>query len=109
MKHGQKSEKKAAKTVKKASSPKSGKKAATPKSRSKAPKTVKKASSAQSGKKTAAPRSASPARKGEAISRPAPSGRAKAPVAITFTNAAVAAGFKRAVKKYPNALRRLSD
>ncbi len=32
-----------------------------------------------------------------------------APEAVTFTNPTVAAAFKRAVKKFPNAFRRLTD
>lgn len=99
MKHGKKSEKKAAKTVKKASSTKSsGKKAVASKSREKAGK-----------KQTAKASGTEAARKSAAGPRPASTGRGKAPVQLTFTNAAVAAGFKRAVKKYPNAFRRLSD
>lgn len=102
MKHGQKSEKKAAKTVKKASHAKTSKKAAAPKGRSEA----------KGGKKQAAPsKSAGAARKsGSGPTRPAPAVRSSKAVApITFSNAPVAAGFKRALKKYPNALRRLSD
>lgn len=71
-------------------------------------KTLKKAGSEKSGG-AAAPKTVSPAKEGN-------SGKAgKARVAATpddaagFSNAAVAAAFKRALKKYPNAFRKLTD
>ena len=46
-------------------------------------------------------------------SRPAPGGNGKGarngPLVISFTNPVVGAAFKRAVKKYPTAFRRLTD
>ncbi|MGZ5441994.1 MAG: hypothetical protein ACXW5U_16485 [Thermoanaerobaculia bacterium] len=46
---------------------------------------------------------------GKGKTRPATAAAAPDDAAPGFTNAAVAAAFKRALKKYPNALRKLTD
>ena len=93
MKHGDKAKSKAAS---KASGKKSGK------SSSKTSKVaqVAKGKATQTGSNQRETSSASG--NGKTRGRPTPN-------AITFTNPVVAAAFKRAVRKYPNAFRRLSD
>jgi len=99
MKHGDKAKAKTAKASRKASVKKVTKPASSAKS--KAPKTVKRA--AATGKAAAPKRAASPADKSKADNSHGVT------TAIDFSNVAVAAAFKRAVKKYPNAFRRLTD
>jgi hypothetical protein len=103
MKHGDKAKAKTAKASRKASVKKVTKPASSAKS--KAPKTVKRAEkgAAATGKAAAPKRAASPADKSKADNSHGVT------AAIDFSNAAVAAAFKRAVKKYPNAFRRLTD
>ena len=125
MKHGDKAKAKSAKASSKTSGKKSSK-AAGEKS-SKAVKTGSKDSSKKAGAEKAAAEKASlkaGAGKGAAVTKS--SGGTKAPPAPTvkggkangravesdgpnFSNALVASAFKRAIKKYPNAFRRLTD
>lgn len=92
MKDGEKRAKKAAKTVKKASREKSS------------PKTA--ASKKGVGSKKAAAKI--PVKRDGDNKGDATKGR-KGPVVISFANPAVGNAFKRAVKKYSNALKRLTD
>lgn len=46
---------------------------------------------------------------GKTKGRPVPAAAAPDDTATSFTNSAVAAAFKRALKKYPNAFRKLTD
>jgi len=103
MKHGDKAKAKTAKASRKASVKKVTKPASSAKS--KAPKTIKRAAkkAAATGKAAAPKRAASPADKSKADNSHGVT------TAIDFSNVAVAAAFKRAVKKYPNAFRRLTD
>ncbi|HEY5610407.1 MAG TPA: hypothetical protein VIL97_04320 [Thermoanaerobaculia bacterium] len=91
MKDGEKRAKKTAKTVKKTSVKKTRPKQAAGKSKA-VQKVSAKAPAKSDGKATAAT---------------AKSG--KGPVVLNFTNPAVGSAFKRAVKKYSNALKRLTD
>lgn len=107
MKHGDKAKKSA---QAKASGKKAGRKGASPgkaESKSRSPK----ASPQAAAEKTAAPKTAAPK---TSSTRQAPGGNGKSnarssPGVISFSNAVVAAAFKRAVKKYPAAFRRLTD
>ena len=102
MKHGDKAKKSA---QAKASGKKAGRKGASPgkaESKSRSPKASPQAAAA----KTAAPKTSS--------AKQAPGGNGKtntrsSPGVINFSNPIVAAAFKRAVKKYPAAFRRLTD
>lgn len=116
MKHGDKQKGSSAKAVSKASAEKSGKGSkASGESRSiKEVKTVAVASKGGKAKIEAAPvaekGSGKAARKGgdngaEKAHAPGEGG----PSPETFTNPLVAAGYKRALKKYPNTFRKLSD
>lgn len=101
MKHGDKAKAKTAKASSKASVKKASKSSGAHE-KSKAAKSVKTGESVKAGNaKAAAPPVPSSAARGG-------NGRS-APEAGGFTNPAVAAAFKRAVKKYPNAFRRLTD
>ena len=98
MKHGDKA-KKSAKG--KASGKTASRKVASP---------SKAKSAGKSSRPEATPKAAAP----KAGSKPAPAGNGKtnarnAPGVIGFSNPIVAAAFKRAVKKYPTAFRRLTD
>jgi hypothetical protein len=94
------------------------------KAKSKAPskasgKKISKASTAKSGKsgpviKAKNQQASSKAQKQSSSSKSGPPGNGKprprlTPGELTFTNPVVAAAFKRAVKKYANAFRRLTD
>ncbi len=93
MKHGDKAKSKKASKA-------SGKKSS---------KAVASKSAAQSGK---AKKQAASKKNDKQSSRAGNNGKPRArltPDSITFTNPVVANAFKRAVKKYPNAFRRLTD
>ncbi len=106
MKHGDKAKAKTAKASSKASVKKAASKSGTPQ-KSKADKAakggkdVKTVKTVETGK--AAARETVAKTKGVAGN-----GRSSADAA-GFSNAAIAAAFRRAVKKYPNAFRRLTD
>lgn len=89
MKHGHKAKGKASKA--------SGKKSSKASAASKSGKASLKAHTQSSSGKTRS-KSGNGALRGRSSSDP-----------FTFSNAAVGAAFKRAVKKYPNAFRRLTD
>jgi hypothetical protein len=109
MKHGDKAKAKAAKASKpsdkksssKAASKKGGGSKAVPKS------SAKKAGSSEKGtaKKAGGEVRGAPAAKIAANGR----GRSAGDDAVSFANPVIAAAFKRAVKKYPNSFRRLTD
>ncbi len=100
MKHGDKAKAKAAKASRKASDKKS----------SKASGAGKKTHAVKATKAGKAGIAKASAVKSSPPSTPKGAGNARIVVeAAGFANPAVAAAFKRAVKKYPNALRRLTD
>ena len=100
MKHGDKKQK-TAKAITKAS----GKKA-SPSGRAASVSKPKKAAVTAGGKAAAKPPAVSTKNGGESsLKRKAANG----PADLTFTNPLVGAAFKRAVKKYPIALKRLVD
>lgn len=107
MKHGDKAKSKASKA--------SGKKASSKEAGSKGSKAGASLKSKTSGESKAAPKASSKTAGGKTtISKTASGGNGKnppvhAPEQITFTNSVVGNAFKRAVKKYPNAFRRLTD
>ena len=108
MKHGDKAKAKSAKTVSKASDKKSGSgKAKAAESRE-----------SKTGQRSKAPQNAKGGEKqnhvkaGDAAKRAAGGasrGSDASEAAVSFGNPVIAAAFKRAVKKYPNAFRRLTD
>lgn len=77
----------------------------------KAVKAVSKKESSASAKGQAAKKSSNSASSVKTGSSPKINGKAARPdpEAITFTNPAIESAFKRAVKKYPNTFRRLTD
>jgi hypothetical protein len=111
MKHGHRAQSKAAKSTKKASVAKSiqaGRKGG--KGNGKVAK-AKGGAGKASKKVVSIGRSKGPAAKGRSTPSGEKSGRveAKGIPAVTFSNPAVASAFKRAVKKYSSALKRLTD
>ncbi len=119
MKHGDKAKAKASKT--KASGKAVSRKASATEKGGKAGKVVKaaakkesstplkgavKVGSSQKGSAKASPKSGS-----KAVASTRTNGKVSRaePEAVTFTNPAIEDAFKRAVKKYPNTFRRLSD
>jgi hypothetical protein len=112
MTHGDKKAS-SAKVSSKVSDPKSGAKAGAQASKSGGKegggKAVKAASAPETGKGSKAQPGASKAGSKASASAPAPRGRTEADNVVSFANAAIGASFKRAVKKYPNAFRRLTD
>ena len=109
MKHGDKAKAKSAKT--KASGKEASSKKVVAKSSKGAEKTVSKAPKA-GGKKDSGAKAVQAAKKGsppakadngKGKSRPVPTGP------VNFTNPVVAEAFRRAIKKYPTAFRRLTD
>lgn len=93
MKHGDKAKKKASKA--------SGKKASPPRSKAHPSGKISKAR-APKAKKPEAGRPGKKSGDGKGKARTGAEG-------VSFSNPVVAAAFKRAVKKYPNAFRRLTD
>ncbi|HKO54917.1 MAG TPA: hypothetical protein VJ276_03500 [Thermoanaerobaculia bacterium] len=111
MKHGDKAKAKAAQTASKASSGKNSKAAGEKSSGSAKAAGSSKAKDVKTGKQAGAGNQKDEAG-GKAGGNGKPSARrpAAAPAeAGTFTNPIVANAFKRAIKKYPNAFRRLTD
>jgi hypothetical protein len=112
MKHGDKAKAKAAKT--KASGKEAGSKASAT---TKGGKAVKAAGKKESSSTKAVPSKKSSGVKAapQAAGKTSASGRSNGkvarsePEAITFTNPTIEDAFKRAIKKYPNTFRRLSD
>jgi hypothetical protein len=74
-------------------------------------KAVKAASAPETGKGSKARQGGSKAgsKASPGASVPSPRGRTEADTVVSFANAAIGASFRRAVKKYPNAFRRLTD
>jgi hypothetical protein len=113
MKHGDKAKNKAAKAKtsgKKVSSQSSAKEKGGKASKAAGKKESSSPVKAQAAKKAASAKGdakASP----KAVASPRSNGKAARfePEAITFTNPAIESAFKRAVKKYPNAFRKLTD
>lgn len=106
MKHGQKSEQKSAKTLKKASAGKAGSKA---RPAEKAAKPSAGAKTAKSSPKTAPKKESRPPEPAKRGSTSPAGGARKTNERAEFSNPAVARAFERAVKKYPNAFKRLTD
>lgn len=112
MTHGDKTKAKAAKSSKASGKKDAGKTGGNGKSSKKAVtvKAVSESSKAGAGKKAtpvkkaAAPPAVRPKERGETKSR-----AAAADAAAGFSNPAVATAFKHALKKYPNAFRKLTD
>ena len=100
MKHGDKEKGKASK----ASGKKSSSKAGAPGKSKAVPRAEAKKQAASAGKKAAAVKARPEETGGNGKARPRAGGDGGG-----FTNPLVAAAFKRAVKKYPNTFRKLSD
>lgn len=99
MKHGDKAKAKKAKAASKASDKKSSRaSASSPARKSSKTESVK---STKSGKAAGPPPAAAKAADGKA--------RLRSSADVSFSNPVVANAFRRAVKKYPNAFRRLTD
>jgi len=119
MKHGHRAKAKTAKTLSKPSNRKSGAEKPSAKAASGKQSTGKspggsgqKAKPASKGR-LAADNGKTPARKGLSkdgkVAASRPSGGKVADADVTFTTPEVGAAFKRALKKYPTALKRLTD
>ena len=117
MKHGDKAKAKTAKVSSKTSVRKTSKTGGGPlqskaAKATKSGKTVKTVKSGKAGKAVKASPRPAPAKASASRSggRPKAGGNGRSGFdAVAFSNPAVAVAFKRAVKKYPNAFRRLTD
>lgn len=106
MKHGDKEKGKSAKAVSKTSGKKAGQSSGKAGASGKGSLPAKAAAKSSKGQVGSAAKSANKEEGGNGSTK---SRTAEVLPAGGFTNPAVGAGFKRALKKYPNALRKLSD